>query len=156
MQGGHRISTVEQPRRRACIPSTCTTCYTYLPTRKNKLSYLGTCARGGARDVHKCIALHTHNREKKERESSGGSPGKRKRKREKGSGGSRGSVATKRESGESRGQKRANQRCNRRFFGVLPETRSTGETTRTKTDAQPILRDLGLWKRKKQTKENRG
>ena len=45
-----------------------------------------------------------------------------------------GSVATKMGSGESRGQKRANQRCNRRFFGVLPETRSTGETTRTKTD----------------------
>ena len=85
---------------------------------------------------------------KKERESSGGSPGKRKRKREKGSGGSRGSVATKRGSGESRGQKRANQRCNRRFFGVLPETRSTGETTRTKTDTQSILRDLGLWKRR--------
>ena len=61
--------------------------------------------------------------------------------------------SNKRGSGESRGQKRANQRCNRRFFGVLPETRSTGETTRTKTDAQSILRDLGLWKRKKQTKE---
>ena len=29
------------------------------PTRKNKLSYLGTCARGGARDVHNCIALHS-------------------------------------------------------------------------------------------------
>ena len=28
------------------------------PYPKNKLSYLGTCARGGARDVHKCIALH--------------------------------------------------------------------------------------------------
>ena len=49
---------MEQPRRRACITPTCTTCYTYLPTRKNKLSYLGTCVRGGARDVHKCIALH--------------------------------------------------------------------------------------------------
>ena len=45
------------------------------------------------------------------------------------------SVATKRkESGASRGQKRTNQRYNRRFFGVLPEPRSTGETTRTKTD----------------------
>ena len=47
------------------------------------------------------------------------------------------SVATKRsgQSGEkAAGRKRTNQRYNRRFFGVLPEPRSTGETTRTKTD----------------------
>ena len=55
---GHRLSTVEQPHRWACIASTCTTCYTYLPTRNNKLSYPCTCAPGGARDVHKCIALN--------------------------------------------------------------------------------------------------
>ena len=86
-------------------------------------------------------------------ESSGGRPGKRKRKRGKGSG-TRRFGSNKKGSGESHGQKGANQRYNRRFFGVLPETRSTGETTRTQTDAQPILRDLGLWKRKKQTKES--
>ena len=52
-----------------------------------------------------------------------------------------GSVVTKREAAKAAGRKGANQRCNGRFFGVLPETRSTGETTRTKTDAQSILRD---------------
>ena len=74
---------------------------------------------------------HSHQK----RESSSGSPGKKEKwKRKRDPAKARGSVATK-GSGESRGQKRANQRYNQRFFGVLPETRSTGETTRTKTDS---------------------
>ena len=52
----------------------------------------------------------------------------------RGSGDSREFGSNKKGSGASRGQKRINQRYNRRFFGVLPEPRSTGETTRTKTD----------------------
>ena len=57
VQGRHYLSTVEQHCRRACVTPTCTKCDTYLPTRKNKLCYLGTCKRSGARDVHECIAL---------------------------------------------------------------------------------------------------
>ena len=49
----------------------------------------------------------------------------------KGSGDSREFGSNKRkESGTSRGQKRTNQRYNQKFFGVLPEPRSTGETAK--------------------------
>ena len=66
---------------------------------------------------------------------SGEKPGKGKeRGKGKGSGDSREFGSNKGGSGESRGQKRTNQRYNWRFFGVLPEPRSTGETTRTQTD----------------------
>ena len=80
------------------------------------------------------LALTTKGKRKRKR--SGGSPGKeRKGVKERGSGDSREFGSNKRkESGASRGQKGTNQRYNRRFFGVLPEPRSTGETTRTKTD----------------------
>ena len=76
----------------------------------------------------------THNREKGKGGKLGRKPGRKEKEKERGSGGSREFGSNKRGSGESRGKKRANQRYNRRFFGVLPETRSTGETTRTKTD----------------------
>ena len=97
------------------------------------------------------IALTT-----RKRESSGGSPGRKEKEKERGSGESRRFGSNKKGSGESRERKRANQRCNRRFFRVLPETRSTEETTRTKTDAQPILRDLGLWKRRNKQRRING
>ena len=86
----------------------------------------------------------------------GRKPGLKERKRDKGSGGSRRFGSNKKGSGESRGQKRANQRCNRRFFGVLPETRSTGETTRTKTDGSlsSEISDSGNARNKQ--RENRG
>ena len=78
------------------------------------------------------LALTTKGKRKRKR--SGGSPGKeRKGVKVKGSGDSREFGSNKKGSGASRGQKRTNQRYNRRFFGVLREPRSTGETTRTKT-----------------------
>ena len=78
------------------------------------------------------ITLTTGEKGKKKARAEARSKGKGKEK--KGSGGGRRFGSNKSGSGESRGQKRANQRCNRRFFRVLPETRPTGETTRTKTD----------------------
>ena len=97
----------------------------------------------------------THNRGKRKRESSGGSPGKRKKEKERGSGKSRGFGSNKKGSGESRGQKRANQRLNRRFFGVLPEKRSTGETTRTKTDGS-LFSEISDSRNERNKQKNRG
>ena len=80
------------------------------------------------------MSWHSQPREKK-KGKVGRKPGKENESgKGKGSGDSREFGSNKKGSGESPGLKRTNQRYNRRIFGVLPEPRSTGETTRTKTD----------------------
>ena len=103
------------------------------------------------------MSWHSQPRERK-RERSGESPGRKGKGKRKGDPAIAGqSVATKRkESGASRGQKATNQRYNRRFFGVLPEPRSTGETTRTKTDGSLSSEISDSGNERKKQKGNRG